>query len=254
MSAFSTQPLMHKFILGFVASVVLVAHANAESPVPHEFTARYPVSYRGLSAGTLIFTFRRDPATGHYIYETRAEPSFLASFVVSSAARERSEMEITESGVRPLHWSLDDGKSGNKDDGDMVFDWKRNLAIGKAKGKDFQIPISAGVQDRLSIQISVVTSLLRGQEPGTISIIDDGKVKSYSYERAGTGTANSDQGQLDSVLYESTRENSSRMSKFWLLPKYEFAAVRAEQIRKGKVETVMELESLEMDGKKVTMK
>jgi hypothetical protein len=44
------------------------------------------------------------------------------------------------------------------------------------------------------------------------------------------------------------------MSKFWLLPKYDFAAVRAEQIRKGKVETVMELKSLEIDGSKLTIK
>jgi hypothetical protein len=245
---------VRKIIFGLFACLALAAQSSAQSLTPHDFEARYVVSYRGMSAGTLIFTFKRDAATGHYIYETRAEPSFLASFVVSTAARERSEIEITDSGVRPLHWSLNDGKSGNKEDGDMVFDWTRQLAVGKAKGANFQVPITPGVQDRLSIQIAVVTSLLRDQEPGTITIIDDGKVKGYSYNRTGTGSADSDQGRLDSVLYESTRENSSRMSKFWLLPKYEFAAVRAEQLRKGKVETVMELQSLEINGTKLTIK
>jgi len=207
-----------------------------------------------MSAGTLIFTFQHDAATGHYIYETRAEPSFLASFVVSTSARERSEIEITDAGVRPLHWSLDDGKSGNKQDGDMVFDWTRQLASGISKGAKFEVPVSPGVQDRISTQIAVATSLLRGQEPGAISIIDDAKVKSYTYDRKGTGTAESNLGHLESVLYESTRENSSRLSKFWLLPKYDFVPVRAEQIRKGKVETVMELQSLEMNGVKLTIK
>jgi len=243
-----------KIIFGFIACLALAAQANAQSSVPHDFTARYAVSFRGMSAGTLIFSFQRDAVTGHFMYETRAEPSFLASFVVSTNARERSEVEITDAGVRPLHWSLDDGKNGNKDDGDMVFDWEHQLASGTTKGKKFEVPISPGVQDRISVQIAVVTALLRNQEPGTISIIDDAKVKSYSYRRAGTGNADTDQGRLDSVLYESTRDNSSRLSKFWLLPKYEFAVVRAEQIRKGKVETVMELQSLEMNGTKLTIR
>lgn len=245
---------VRKTIFGIIACFALTAHSQAQSPVPHDFVARYAVSYRGLNAGTLIFTFQRDLATGHYVYETRAEPSFLASFLVSTNARERSEMEIDDAGVRPLHWSLNDGKSGNKQGGEITFDWTRQVATGVSKGDKFEVPITKGVQDRLSIQIAVVTSLLRGTEPGTISIIDDGEVKTYSYRRTGTGTADSEQGRLDSTLYESTREHSSRMSKFWLLPTYEFAAVRAEQIRKGKVETVMELKSLEMDGSKLTIK
>jgi Protein of unknown function (DUF3108) len=243
-----------KVVLSIVACLALSPKLQAQSLTPHDFVARYAVSYRGMSAGTLIFSFQRDAASGHYIYETRAEPSFLASFLVSTQARERSEMEILDSGVRPLHWSLDDAKSGNKNDGDMVFDWTKQVASGISKGEKFEVPVTPGVQDRLSIQIAVATSLMRGQEPGTITIIDETKVKDYSYRRTGTGTANSDQGQLDSVLYESTRGNSSRISKFWLLPKYEFAAVRAEQLRKGKVETVMELKSLEIDGTKVTLK
>jgi hypothetical protein len=244
---------VHKTILGFAACLMLSAQAHAQA-APHDFAARYAVSFRGMNAGTLIFTFQHDPATGHYIYETRAEPSFLASFVVSTQARERSEMEISDAGVRPLHWSLDDGKSGSKQDGDMVFDWTRQLASGVSKGAKFEVPVSPGVQDRISTQIAVATSLLRGQEPGAISIIDDAKVKSYTYDRTGTGAAESNQGHLESVLYESTRENSSRLSKFWLLPKYEFVPVRAEQIRKGKVETVMELQTLEMNGVKLTIK
>src|SRR4051812_27073382 len=130
---------VRKTIFGLIA-FAFTAHSQAQSaPIPHDFLARYAVSFRGMSAGTLVFTFTHDNTTGHYVYETRAEPSFLASFVVSANARERSEMEINESGVRPLHWSLDDGKSGNKDDGDMVFDWSRQVASGITKGQKFEV-------------------------------------------------------------------------------------------------------------------
>ena len=47
------------------------------------------------------------------------------------------------------------------------------------------------------------------------------------------------------MIYESTRDGSSRVSRFWLAPQFDYAPVRAEQIRKGKVETVMTLVSWE---------
>ncbi len=52
-------------------------------------------------------------------------------------------------------------------------------------------------------------------------------------------------GKLDAVVYESTRQGSNRQSRVWMIPKMEYLAARAEQIRKGKVETVMVLQSVQ---------
>jgi hypothetical protein len=97
----------------------------------------------------------------------------------------------------------------------------------------------------LSIQIDVTTSLLRGEEPGTIPLIDDERVKRYTYRRTGTAVMETPLGSFDTVIYESAREGSSRLSRFWMAPKLDYLPVRAEQIRKGKVETVMEIRSLQ---------
>ena len=95
--------------------------------------------------------------------------------------------------------------------------------------------------DRLSIQLGAMTSLLQGQEPGTIAMVNGDNIRHYTYTRGKTETVQSRLGALDTVVYESTRPNSNRISRVWHAPSLEFIAARAEQIRKGKVETVMTL-------------
>jgi hypothetical protein len=90
-----------------------------------------------------------------------------------------------------------------------------------------------------------MTSLLRGQEPGTIPLIDDERVKHYTYKRTGTAAMDTPLGSMETIIYESGREGSNRLSRFWMAPQLDYIPVRAEQIRKGKVETVMEIRSLE---------
>jgi len=218
----------------------LICTADAAT-TPRPFTATYEVSYRGIRAGTLTFSLQRDDATGRYVYETRANPSGLARLIVSRAALERSVMQIDANGVRPLEWRLDDGKSGEKGDGALVFDWANGVATGRIEGEDIRIPTEPGMQDRLSIQIAVVAALLNGKEPGAYPLIDDHRVKRYTYAKKDSARVDSKLGPLDTILYESTRAGSSRVSRFWLAPQFDYAAARAEQIRKGKVETVMTL-------------
>lgn len=230
---------------GFFATLLFATAARADTIVPKPFTATYDVTYRGLSAGQLTFKLSRDEATGRYTYETTAAPSFLARFIISSAASERTVMEIGPEGVRPLEWHFDDGKSGTDKDGQLQFDWTRNVASGEIEGKQIELPLEAGLQDRLSIQIDVVTSLLRGEDPGTIPLIDGTRVKRYNYVKKETSIIDTALGKLDTTLYESTREGSDRQSRFWMVPKMEYLAARAEQLRKGKVETVMTLVSVQ---------
>jgi hypothetical protein len=230
-----------------LATTLLASSAHAEAAVPQPFSATYAVSFRGVGAGTITFDFAHDAATGRYIYETQASPSALARLFVSKAALERSVMEIDDSGTRPIEWHLDDGKSGKDDDGELHFDWSRKLVTGVVEGETINLPAEPGTQDRSSIQIAVTTALLRGVEPGTIPLIDDNRIKRYTYTKKEAASVDSALGKIDTVIYESTREGSNRTARFWMAPSLEFLPVRAEQIRKGKVETVMVLQSLRRD-------
>lgn len=232
-------------LTAMLAMTLLNASAHAEAALPRPFSATYTVSYRGIGAGTVTFDFAHDAATGRYIYETHASPTALARLFVSRAAMERSVMEIDEAGTRPIDWQLDDGKSGKADDGELHFDWSRKRVTGVIEGENVELDTEPGTQDRSSISIAVTTALLRGVEPGTIPLIDDNRIKRYTYTKKETATVDSAVGKLETVIYESTREGSNRTARFWMAPSLEFLPVRAEQIRKGKVETVMILQKVE---------
>ena len=229
-----------------LATALLASTAHAEAAVPRPFSATYAVSYRGIGAGTITFTFSHDPATGRYTYETHPNPGTLARLFVSKAAVERSVMEIDAAGTRPIEWQLDDGKSSKDGDGELHFDWSRSTVTGTVEGEPVNLTAEPGTQDRSSIQIAVTTALLRGVEPGTIALIDDNRIKRYVYTKKEQATVDSALGKVDTVIYESTREGgSSRTSRFWMAPSLEYLPVRAEQIRKGKVETVMVLQKFD---------
>lgn len=231
-----------------LASMPMGAGAAADAVALQPFTATYAVTYRGLGAGTLQMQLQRDPQTGHYTFETRANPSFLARFAVSRNAIERSVMEMTSEGVRPLKWQLDDGKAGTAGDGSLAFDWAQHSVTGDYRGAPVTLTTETGLQDRQSVQIQVMLDLMRGQEPGELPMINDDKIKEYAYTRGASTPVQTKLGKIDAVLYESTRPGSSRVSRVWHAPSLGYVPVRAEQVRKGKVETVMTLISIERNN------
>jgi hypothetical protein len=213
----------------------------AASPAP--FAATYSVSFRGMNAGQLHSTLSTR-APGEFIYETRANPNGLAKLLISSKAVERSVMRIDAVGVHPISWFSDDGKSGSERDSELEFAWDRKLVSGKVEGKMVAWPTEPTLQDRLSVQVAVITALLRAEEFGKIAIVDSA-IRQYSYIRAGTALIKTRAGTFETVIYESTRPGSNRLSRFWHAPALGYVPVRAEQVRKGKVETVMELITME---------
>lgn len=225
----------------------VLAKSTTGTVTPEPFVATYTISYRGFEVGQLRFELRKGEA-GTFIYEAHAKPGLLASLAVGELAVERTVMCIDNDGVRPLSWYLDDGKSGDAKDGALVFSWDKKKVTGIMERQSIQLPTEPGLQDRLSIQVAVLTTLLRGQVLGTIAMIDHDKIKRYSYRLTGAGRIKTPAGEFATVLYESTRPGSSRVSRVWHAPALGYIPVRAEQIRKGTIETVMELVQVEQGG------
>lgn len=219
--------------------------AQADSLVLQPYVATYAVTYRSLDAGQLRMELSRDPHSGRYTFETRATPSVLARLVIGRNAVERTLFEPRDEAIRPLEWLLDDGKNGKDGDGLLRFDWSAGTVSGEFEGKPVELAAEPGLQDRLSIQIAVSATLVQGREPKSMLMVNGDKTREYTYSRGASQSLDTKLGNLETVIYESTRPGSSRVSKVWHAPSLEYLPVRAEQIRKGKVETVMVLVGLE---------
>jgi hypothetical protein len=228
-----------RFFLALLAAALLLPAIATAAASPSPFSAVYSVKFRGVNAGELHSTLL-SRASGEFVFETRARPSGLAKLLVSSKAVERSVMRIDKNGVRPLSWHSDHGKAGSEDNGTLEFAWDEERVSGSVEGRSVDFATEPTLQDRLSVQVAVITALLRSEEFGKVAIVDD-QIRQYSYTRAGTEWIKTKAGEFETIIYESTRPGSSRVSRFWHAPALGYVPVRAEQVRKGKVETVMEL-------------
>jgi len=209
------------------------------------YKARYQVHYRGLSGGQIESSFSHGPATGQWLYETRAYPSILGRVAVSPDARERSVMQITARGVRPMTFDFNDGSASSSKDVRFTFDWAAGRVRGEAQGVPFDLPVEPGTQDTASVQAAIIIDLLAGRTPQGYPILTGSKLRHYRYWPEGRSTVMTPFGQFEAVVWANQRDGSTRLTKVWHVPALGFVPVQAIQYRKGQAEVQMKLLSLQ---------
>jgi hypothetical protein len=204
----------------------------------------FKAEYRGITAGTITLSLL-DVGQGKYIYETRANAGGLAKLIVHHEIREASTFTVENNQIRPLSYVLDDGSPDTSKDTRLEFDWKAGVARGQHEDQPVELPLKADLQDRMSVQVWIMQMLAAGEPIPSIEFIDRDEIKAYLYTNEGTAKLKTAIGEIDTVIYSSTRPDSTRVSRFWYAPSLGFLPVRAEQQRKGKVETVLSVLKVE---------
>lgn len=212
------------------------------------YTARYQVSYKGLRGGELEASFRRGEEPGVWLYESRVFPNLLGRMAVSSQARERSTMQVSHAGVRPVAFSFNDGSDSSKKDVQLSYDWNARRVTGSAEGKDVEYELLPGTHDTASVQAAVILDRLSGRKPQTYRIITGDKVGVYRYWTEGTQQVMTPWGQFEAEIWASQRDGSNRVSKVWYAPALGYVPVQAVQYRKGNVEVQMKLVKLQRES------
>jgi len=234
---------MRRLLLALASFLAFAAHAQTANELNVKpFVGTYSVEYRGINAGNIDFILRQ--AEGRYVYESVAHPRGIAKLVVNSKTREASEFTVDSGAIKPQRYELDDGTTDTDEDTRLTFDWNAKKARGTHEDKAVELPLADGVQDRMSVQVVVMQLLLAGKEPDKITFIDRDALKEYTYVRVREEKRKTQLGELDTIVYSSSRPGSNRVSRLWYAPSLGFAPVRGEQERKGKIETVFEIQKL----------
>ena len=232
--------------LGTLLLTLLASATTAAAGLrPHEI--RYRTSFKGISAGDIQLTLKPDAQPDSWLYETRAFPTLLASFVVKPQSLERSWFRVTAQGVEPLRYTLTDGGNDHDEDTDVRYDWGRRHVTGTARGKPLDLAVEAGTQDAMSIRAAMLVELLAGREPREFAMLDGREVKDYVYARAGTAKLKTALGEMDTVMFRSDRKNSDgrgRTWQFWYAPSLDYLPVRIEQREAGQTRLTFVVRSL----------
>ena len=233
-------------VLGGLALLLAAPPSRSAEPPDtlQPYTARYQVSYRGLSGGQIESSLSPGTAAGQWLYQTRAFPSLLGRVAVSPQARERATMEISATGVRPLAFDFDDGSTGGGKDVKLRFDWAAGRVHGEAEGEPIDMPVKPGTQDTASVQAAMMVALLAGRAPQGFPIVTGSRLRDYRYWPEGKATVVTPYGQFDTVVWANQRDGSKRVTKVWHAPALGYLPVQAIQYRKGQAETQMKLVAL----------
>jgi hypothetical protein len=206
------------------------------------FNGTYSVTFRGIRAGDIDFILRK--ANNHYVYESIGHPRGLARIFINNNVREATEFVVDNGVIKPQHYELDDGSRSTADDTRLDFDWHAGKARGIHEDKPIELPLAPDVQDRMSAQVVVMQLLVTGKPLGKIVFIDRDELKEYTYVQVRNEKIDTKIGPIATVVIESSRPQSDRVSRLWYAPSLNYLPVRGEQQRKGKVETVFEVQRL----------
>jgi hypothetical protein len=230
---------------GFCVRVTLAQTTHDQ--VLRPFTARYDVRYYGISGGTIELTLRKGAQPNEYVYESRAKPGFIASFLISDAARENCTMIVDANGVRPIKFVADDGKKSTDQDAIYQYDWEGRKLVGRTGSIDLSEELPDRLQDHLSVQIAMIWALQQHAALGEFPLIDGGEIKRFLYTKDGVATVTYRGRQLDTTIVRSARADNpgGRINRYWHATDFGNVPIRAERSRNGKVDLTIDLLDLQ---------
>jgi hypothetical protein len=232
----------------FGAAVTVSAFAADPAPALEPFVAQYSVSWKGISAGTSELKLERQ-ADGRYLYTSRSNARGMYKMFFSDEILQSTMAEVSSTGIRPLRYRGDDGSDKTDRDVSLDFNWSARQITGVAEDEKVQLELPAGVQDPMSIQLALMHDLHRKQAVTGYQMADKNRIKAYTYTFEGTQRINTALGPLDTVVYSSHRQDSNkRITRMWHAPSLGYIPVKAERLKEGKREVLMEIKTLERRG------
>lgn len=233
---------------GIAALLVCLATGTAGAANPtalQPFEASYAFIWNGITAGVSTFTLRQD-SPQEWTYVSKNEPRGLARLYSKASWTLTSHMHVGPSGVRPLLYTATDPESGQSK-GEVHFDWDAGRATGILEGKKFELALRAGVQDDLSMQISMIFALSNEQLPKGMALFDVTGIRDYDFERVGAETLHTPLGDVPTIVYRSHKAHSPRSNRYWCAPSFGYVPMQVEQRNNGEVAWTLKLRAIRRD-------
>ncbi len=216
-----------------LGATMTTAAASVPEPLIAPFIAEYDVRYGRIPGGTSRTVLAR--AGGDWVIETNVTASGIARVIAPGTIRQRAEFRFEDDIPRPLRYSFDDGTKRTDRDVNLEFDWHTGRVRGVAEDVPVNIALESGLQDAATMTVLATARLRAGREPGTIAMIEKDQIKHYRHTLLRREKIATALGELDTVVYRSTRDGSSRETLTWHAPGLGFAVVQAQQLVKGKL-------------------
>ncbi len=236
-------------VLVLLAGAPAFAQPAPEEPVlplePPVFEARYLAEAMGLSATAHRVQTRSED--GLYTLENSLSLTLLGATV--GTVTETSAFRWQQDQVIPERYRYSQtGLSAREETVD--FDWQAMSARSSRDGDSWTLPLSSGVQDKLSYSQNIGNDIdTRGLTQMRYAIVDTDEIEEQVYDLVGEETLQTPAGALRTVKIERVRAgNSSRRTTVWLARDWHYLLVQLEQVSGSGNLTRLTLESATING------
>lgn len=232
----------HKCTAAALASVFFATSAAAQLT---QYTAVYAAEYKGRNVGESVFTLERSTGSNEYVFLSTLQARGLARLAAPRPVVDRAEFRLEDGMIIPQRFMHEDGSRRGEDNHTIAFDWARTSATISGDGYTREIPLHEGVQDRGSLQVTLMLLLKTGREPDSFHVLDEESIDRYTYDSQGRSSVSTSLGELETLRYRQQRVGSSRYTLIDLAPALDYVPARIEQFRDGESQSAFRIEAFE---------
>ena len=221
-----------KFVSKFLVVLSLalswsVAVGAAEEPTLKPFSASYEIHWKsGISLSGNTVRKLSTNENGDWSFESKASAMFASVF-------ESTQFKWQNNQIIPLKYHFKQSVLGKKRIADVSFDWEQLKVTNTVEDKPWKMPISEGVQDKLSYQLLLQQDLARGLEEFNYSVADGGKLKQYKFVVDGKEIVEAPIGSYEAIRIKRLRDAKKNRETFiWFAPELDYQIIKLHQIEK----------------------
>ena len=230
------MPDRFKLFLWIGLGIAHTALAQEETPIPllTGFELTYKIQAYGFSIGEIQISLTKTDTTNAYIYQNRTRALGIAKAYRSEVVSETSRFRVTQAGLVPTQYDLNDGTDNPDDDTHITFDWNAGVADSLHEGKQKHIEIELGTLDRMSADLAAILDLQAGHKPERYQVIHRNKLRIYKFEYLGEEDVKTPAGTFSTVKYRRQRPESKSSGIIWFAPALCYHVVQIESRQNDK--------------------
>jgi hypothetical protein len=171
---------------------------------------------------------------GQYHYHAHTLPGKLVGWLSADEIIEESYGELKNGAIKPASYTFND--RGDEDErAELKFDWPMGEVHTTSGGVTWSQSIVAGVQDRLSQQLSVRLDLAEGRKDISYQVADGGKLKRYRFLVEGEEEIDTPYGQMRCLRIKRSKESRKPDYTIWFAPELDYLPVKIERQQSGRL-------------------
>ena len=236
-------PLLMVTALCCLPAGIVPTHAADGLPIA-PFIAQYTVYGKGVPLGEAMLKLS-DVGGGRYRMWSDVRPSGLAALLVSDQISEQAEGEFLDGTPYPLRYKQQRQKNKETMVTRLEFDWQAQTLQASSNGDSATLQLSPRVVDPLSLHLLVMGDLQHGRAADAYTLVDDTELRTYQVSYDGEEDLDTPLGQLRAVRISRHRPGSSRITRLWFAPKFDYLPVRITQYKDGEESLSMEIKQVE---------